>query len=106
MLTAEITFPNTSVTYDKFVTDIASKLASFMKEDKEDAEYISQRKAEKLYGKANVRRWRETGAVKTISRPGKIEYPTARLKELSRVDEVFIRWQLSKSKKSNAKSKF
>ena len=66
-MNAEITFFEKSVTYDKFVTDIAARLASFMKEDKDD--------------------------------PGKIEYPTAQLKELSRVDEIFIRWQLSKKKK-------
>ncbi|WP_099465600.1 hypothetical protein [Parabacteroides provencensis] len=98
-VTAEITFPTNSISYDKFVTDIASKLASYLKEDKDDAEYISQRKAEKLYGKANVLRWRKAGAINPICRPGKIEYPTARLKELSRTDEVFIRWQLSKKKK-------
>ena len=44
-------------------------------------------------------RWRKSGAIKPIVRPGKIEYPIARLKELSRVDEIFIRWQLSKKKK-------
>lgn len=98
-LTAEITFPANSVTYDKFVTDIAAKLTSFMKEDKDDSEYISQRKAEKLYGKGNVLRWRKLGAINPICRPGKIEYPTAVLKELSRTDEIFIRWKLSKKKK-------
>lgn len=46
MMTAEITFPQNSITYDQFVTDIAAKLASFMKEDRSDAEKISQRKAE------------------------------------------------------------
>ena len=89
-MNAEITFFEKSVTYDKFVTDIAARLASFMKEDKDDPEYISQRRAERIYGQANVLRWR---------RSGKIEYPTAQLKELSRVDEIFIRWQLSKKKK-------
>ena len=42
-MNAEITFFEKSVTYDKFVTDIAARLASFMKEDKDDPEYISQR---------------------------------------------------------------
>ena len=98
-MNAEITFFEKSVTYDKFVTDIAARLASFMKEDKDDPEYISQRRAERIYGQANVLRWRRSGAIKQIIRPGKIEYPTAQLKELSRVDEIFIRWQLSKKKK-------
>ena len=34
-MNAEITFFEKSVTYDKFVTDIAARLASFMKEDKD-----------------------------------------------------------------------
>lgn len=95
---AEITFPDRSVTYDKFVTDVAAKLASFMREDKCDPEYISQRKAESLYGQGNVRRWRKEGAITPVIRPGKVEYPTARLKELSRVDELFIRRSTSKSR--------
>lgn len=33
-MNAEITFFEKSVTYDKFVTDIAARLASFMKEEK------------------------------------------------------------------------
>ena len=99
-MNAEITFFEKSVTYDKFVTDIAARLASFMKEDKDDPEYISQRRAERIYGQANVLRWRRSGAIKPIIRPGKIEYPTAQLKELSRVDEIFIRWQLSKNQPS------
>lgn len=96
---AEITFPTNSITYDQFVTDIAAKLASFMKEDRSDAEKISQRKAEALFGKANIARWRKSGAVTPVCRPGKIEYPTAVLKELSRTDEIYIRYQLSKKKK-------
>ena len=75
-MNAEITFFEKSVTYDKFVTDIAARLASFMKEDKDDPEYISQRRAERIYGQANVLRWRRSGAIKPIIRPGKIEYPT------------------------------
>ncbi len=105
-MNAEITFFEKSVTYDKFVTDIAARLASFMKEDKDDPEYISQRRAERIYGQANVLRWRRSGAIKPIIRPGKIEYPTAQLKELSRVDEIFIRWQLSKKEKINQPSEF
>ena len=40
-MNAEITFFEKSVTYDKFVTDIAARLASFMKEDKDDPEYLT-----------------------------------------------------------------
>lgn len=96
---AEITFPDKSVTYDTFLRDLAAKISSFLKEDKDDPAYISQRKAEILYGKGNVLRWRNSGAISPLYRPGKIEYPTAILKELSRTDEIYIRWKLSKKKK-------
>lgn len=95
---AEITFPNKSVTYETFLTDLAARISSFIKEDKDDPAYISQRKAEGLYGKGNVLRWRKSGAINPICRPGKIEYPTDVLKELSRTDEIFIRWKVSKRK--------
>lgn len=97
-MNAEITFPNKSVTYETFLTDLAARISSFMKEDKDDPAYISQRKAENLYGKGNVRRWRKIGAITPICRPGKIEYPTDILKELSRTDEVYISWKISKKK--------
>ena len=93
---AEITFPDRSVSYSDFIRDLAAKINTFAKEDKDDPAYISQRKAEALYGKANVLRWRKMGAISPICRPGKIEYPTVRLKELSRTDEIYIRWMSSK----------
>lgn len=96
MFTAEITFPDKSISYEDFMRDLSARISSFMKEDKDDPEYISQRKAEGIYGKGNVRRWREIGAINPVCRPGKIEYPTAKLKELSRTDDTYIRWRLSK----------
>lgn len=41
----ELQFIDKSVTFDTFVTNVAAKLASFMKEDKDDKEYLSQREA-------------------------------------------------------------
>lgn len=96
MQTAEITFFDRSVTYEQFVNDIAAKLATILKEDRGDSESISQREAYRIYGKGNVMRWLEKGAVAPIRRPGKIEYPVARLKELSRTEEFAIRKQKRK----------
>lgn len=53
---AEITFPDRSVPYSDFIRDLAAKISTFAKEDKDGPAYISQRKAEALYGKANVLR--------------------------------------------------
>ena len=43
---AEITFPDRSVSYHDFIRDLAAKINTFAKEDKDDPAYISQRKAE------------------------------------------------------------
>lgn len=87
----EIQFIDKSVTFDTFVTSVAAKLASFIKEDKNDKEYISQREAFCQFGEGNVRRWYRQGKIKPCKRPGKIEYPTAVLKELSRIQQDYFR---------------
>ena len=66
---AEITFPDRSVSYSDFIRDLAAKINTFAKEDKDDPAYISQRKAEALYGKANVLRWRKMGAIAQYAVP-------------------------------------
>lgn len=90
-MNAEITFHDKSVSYNDFMRDLAARIATFMKEDQDDPPYISQRKAETIYGRANIHRWVKTGAVSPIRRVGRIEYPTSLLKELSRTDEAYIK---------------
>ena len=79
-----IQFADKMVTYDTFVNDIANRLSAILKNDSQDPEYISQAKAYKTFGRANVERWREQGKIEPCKRPGKIEYPMARLRSLSR----------------------
>ncbi|MBD5384877.1 hypothetical protein HDR69_00415 [bacterium] len=62
------------VSYDKFVNDVASRVVSIMKEEAKKPEFVSQREACRLFGRANVERWRRTGAIEPIKRPGKLEY--------------------------------
>lgn len=90
---AEITFKDRSVTYDTFVNNLAAKVATFLKEDKDDPEYISQNEAFKRFGKGNVLRWYKDGFIKPCKRPGKIEYPIAKLKELSRIQQDYFKSQ-------------
>ena len=47
----EIQFIDKSVTFDTFVTSVAAKLASFIKEDTDDKPYISQNEAFRIFGK-------------------------------------------------------
>jgi hypothetical protein len=86
----EIQFIDKSVTFDTFVTSVAAKLASFMKEDMNDAEYISQREAFRIFGQGNVRRWYKQGKIQPCKRPGKIEYPMKVLRELSRTQQDYF----------------
>lgn len=69
-----LSIAGTEVSYDKFVSDVASRVVSLMKEEARKPEFVSQREASRIFGRANVERWRRTGAVEPIRRPGKLEY--------------------------------
>lgn len=77
-------FSDHLIPYEVFLKDLAAKIVRFLKSDKDDPEYISQRKAYKMFGRRNVERWRRTGAVEVFVRPGKVEYRTADLRMLQR----------------------
>ena len=62
------------LSYDKFVNDVASRVVSLLREEAQKPEFISQREASRLFGRANVERWRRTGVIIPIKRPGKLEY--------------------------------
>lgn len=81
----QIQFSDKMVTYETFVNDVASRLASILSEDKQDKRlFISQNQAFDKYGKSNVLRWRNQGKIEPRRTTGKLEYPQARLRELSR----------------------
>lgn len=86
----ELKFGDKSVTFDTFTTAVAAKLATFIKEDKDEPEYISQNEAFRRFNKGNVLRWNKNGLIEPCKRPGKIEYPVARLKELSRTVQDYL----------------
>lgn len=77
-------FSDHLIPYEVFLKDLAAKIVRFLKSDKDDPEYISQRKAYKMFRRRNVERWRRTGAVEVFVRPGKVEYRTADLRMLQR----------------------
>ena len=85
-----MTFEDKSVSFETFVQNVAAKLATFLKEDKNDPEYISTRESYKRFGRGNVERWRKQGKIEPCKRPGKTEYPLARLKELSRTVQDYL----------------
>lgn len=77
------------VSYDKFVNDVASRLAAIMKEQSEKPEFISQREASRLFGRANVERWRRTGKIEPVKRPGKMEYRYNELQKLYQAQQDY-----------------
>lgn len=75
------------VTFGTFATNAAARPASFMKEDKDGRECLSQREAFRESGEANVRRRHRQGEIRPCKRPGKAGYPAAGLKGLSGIQQ-------------------
>ncbi len=85
-----IQFPDRLIPYDRFISDIAAKVVSMIQSDAADPDYISQRKAFAMFGRRNVERWRKQGKVVPCKRPGKVEYRTADLRLLQRVEQDYF----------------
>lgn len=83
-------FVDRLIPYDRFLNDIAATVVKMIRSDNQDPEYVSQRKAYQMFGRANVERWRKQGKVKPCKRPGKLEYRTADLRLLQRVEQDYF----------------
>ncbi len=66
-----IQFPDRCVSYQTFIKDLASQVALLLKSDNNDPERMSQNAAYRLFGRANVERWRKDGRLTVAKRPGK-----------------------------------
>ena len=78
------------IPYDTFLNDVAARVVKMIKSDKDDPEFVSQRKAYEMFGRRNVERWRKQGKVQACKRPGKLEYRTAELRALQRVKQDYF----------------
>ncbi len=78
------------IPYETFLNDMASRVVALLKNDNDDPEYISQRKAYEIFGRRNVERWRRQGKVEPIKRPGKVEYRTSELRMLQRTVQDYL----------------
>ena len=85
-----IQFLDHLIPYETFLNDLASRVVRMLKADKNDPEYVSQRKAFEMFGRRNVERWRRQGKISPIKRPGKIEYCTAELRMLQRTVQDYF----------------
>ena len=75
------------VSYDVFIKDLALAIAPLIcKQMVDGTDVISQRKAFRIYGQGNVKRWLATGKLVPLSkRPGKIEI---RINDLERCNMI------------------
>lgn len=78
------------IPYDTFLNDVAARVVKMIKSNKDDPEFVSQRKAYEMFGRRNVERWRKQGKVQPCKRPGKLEYNTAELRALQRVKQDYF----------------
>lgn len=79
------------IPYDTFLNDVASRVVRMLKTDKDDPEFVSQRKAYEMFVRRNVERWRKEGKVEPCKRPGRLEYRTADLRLLQRVKQDYFK---------------
>ncbi len=85
-----LNFSDKCVKYSTFLNDVAARVVHLLKLDANDPEFISQNKAFEIFGRGNVERWRKQGKVKPYKRPGKVEYRTADLRLLQRVQQDYL----------------
>ncbi len=85
-----LNFSDKCVKYSTFINDLAVRIVHLLKQDANDPEFISQNKAFEIFGRGNVERWRKQGKVKPYKRPGKVEYRTADLRLLQRVQQDYL----------------
>lgn len=85
-----IQFPDHMVPYDVFIKDLSARIVSLIKSDRDDPEYVSQRKAFSMFGRKNVERWRRLGKVVPSIRPGRVEYKTSELRLLQRTIQDYL----------------
>ena len=88
MLTLD--FSDKSVTYATFVREVASEVVRMLKEQRDDPEMVSQRKAYAMFGRGNVDRWRRQGKVTPCKRPGKVEYFVTELRKAQRTQQDYF----------------
>ncbi len=83
-------FSDTPVPYTRFLDDLAEKVVEKIEQRRSDPPIICQNEAFRLFGRANVERWRRQGRVEAFKRPGKVEYRTADLRRLQQSTQDYF----------------
>lgn len=74
-------FSDRMVSYDTFMADLSNRIAERIVAIRQEPEVISQRKAYRRYGRANVQRWVRQNKVHPCKCVGIMEYSTAELRK-------------------------
>lgn len=83
-------FSDRSIPYDVFLRDVATTVVSMLREQKDEPEFVSKRRAYELFGRANVDRWLRNEEIKPHIRPGKIELKMAELRVLQNREQDYF----------------
>lgn len=88
---AEWQFVDQTVTYEQFVNELATKIALKIHQVEKGQLEISQAKAFKMYGRADVERWVKSGKLQPsrIS-PGKKRYRLIDLQKLADIQQNYL----------------
>ena len=87
----ECQFLDTTVTYDQFITDLATKIALKMHQVEKGQLEISQAQAYKMFGRADVERWVKNGKIEPVRiSPGKKRYSLIDLQKLADVQQNYL----------------
>ena len=87
----EMHFLDMNVTFGQFVDSLATKVALRMHQVEKGQLEISQAQAYRLFGRADVERWKKSGKLQPCRiSPGKKRYKLVDLQELASVQQNFI----------------
>ncbi|UKI45886.1 MAG: hypothetical protein L6V92_10535 [Phocaeicola vulgatus] len=88
---AEWQFVDQTVTYEQFVNELATRIALKIHQVEKGQLEISQAKAFKMYGRADVERWVKSGKLQPsrIS-PGKKRYRLIDLQKLADIQQNYL----------------
>ena len=88
---AEWQFVDQTVTYEQFVNELATRIALKIHQVEKGQLEISQAKAFKMYGRADVERWVKSGKLQPsrIS-PGKKRYRLIDLQKLADIHQNYL----------------
>ena len=79
-----------NVSYNAFIEDLSERVAEKIMKAAKEPEFINQRTAYRMFGRANVDRWRRTGKVQPFKRPGVVEYRTTDLRRLQNTVQDYL----------------